>query len=117
MSVYKNIYETFNVSLITTNDNDEYVINYDILTLVFDKLRENEFIEMKRLHDNYYKKNMIFKTNKLKFEYYGVSHKNKLTSDIFNYKNWRFFYYTRLFDMNSHNDTIINDSCYHIFKE
>lgn len=111
MSIYKNIIETFDVSLITINDNDEYTINYDILTLIFDKLRENEYIEMKRLHDNYYKKNMIFKTNKLKYEYYGVSHKNNKTNDIFNYKNWRFYYYTRLFDMNSHNDTIINDAC------
>ena len=112
MNVYKDIYNTYNVSLISVNDCDEYVMNYDILTLVLDKLRENEYIEMKRLHDNYYKKNMILKTNKLKYEYYGVSHKNNNTSDIFNYKNWRFYYYTKLFDMNSHNDSIINDVCH-----
>lgn len=116
MSTYKKIYETFNVSLVSIDDNDEYKVNYDILILIFDKLRENEYIEMKKLHEEYYKKNMIFKTNKLKYEFYGISHKNKLTTDIFKYKNWRFYYYTRLLDMNSHNDTIINDSCISYIK-
>lgn len=110
MSIYKSIFELYEQPLVYLDENKTFIINYEILTLLFDKLKDNEYLEMKKLHDSYYKKTMISKTANFKYEFYGVFNKNKRNSDIFKHQNWRFFYYTRVFDMNPHTDTIINDA-------
>lgn len=111
VSAYKTLHETFQTDLVFHNsETNQYDINYTFLAFIFSKLLENEYSEMKQLHNNYFKKTMFCKTTQSKYEYFGICNKNNELANIFNDKNWRFSYYTKLFNMNSHFDTVINDS-------
>jgi 5'-3' exonuclease len=98
-----------NETIIYLNNQDRYVINWDMFTKLIEELMVYEDKEMKQLHSNYYNKSMIFKSHKMKLENYGVSYKNNVTKDMFESQNWRFYYYTHLADMNSYCDKTINN--------
>lgn len=108
---YLKILDNFNEPLILQNDNDKYIINFVTLTYLFDDLTTNEDSEMIRLHKQYHDKSMIFKSNKMRLENYGISHKDIDSKHIFENKNWRFYYYTHLFDMNQYSDNTIDKVC------
>lgn len=111
LNAYLNVLEKYNSPIVALNQNDKYEINFVTLTFVIEELYTHEDTEMLNLHKQYYDKTMIFKTNKVKLENYGVSHKEKTTENIFTTNNWRFNYYLQLFDMNIYRDTIITKSC------
>lgn len=97
-------------SIVSIDEKDTYVINFHLLTQILDTLAEKEDNEMKMLHDNYYKKNMIFNTNRTKYDNYGIYKKNLKLSAMINQSQWRSNYYQSLFDMNSHSDNTIHDA-------
>ena len=103
--------DNFHSPIIFRNDRDQFQINFITLAQLFETLYTDEDKEMLKLHKTYYDKSMIFKTNKLRLENYGVSHKNESTKQMFDTKNWRLQYYTLLFDMNIYNDNVINTVC------
>lgn len=97
----------FSMKIIFQNTSDKFEINYDILTRIMEELCKREDDEMKTIHKQYYDKNMIFKTNKLKLENYGLFNKDNSCKQIFKHNNWRFYYYYNLFDTNNYSDNII----------
>jgi 5'-3' exonuclease len=111
LNAYITILDNFHSPIIFRNDRDQFQINFITLAQLFETLYTDEDKEMLKLHKTYYDKSMIFKTNKLRLENYGVSHKNESTKQMFDTKNWRLQYYTLLFDMNIYNDNVINTVC------
>lgn len=111
LKTYQQVIQNYNNPIIFLNKNDKYEINFITLTFLIEALSKHEDVEMRELHKQYYDKSMIFKSNKIKLENYGISHKNNNTKNLFTNSNWRFDYYIHLFDMNIYNDTVINKSC------
>lgn len=111
LNAYIHILDNFHSPIVFQNDQDKFEINFITLTQLFEKLYSKEDDEMRNLHKKYYEKSMIFKTNKLRLENYGVSHKEDTTKHMFDTKNWRLQYYTHLFDMNIYYDNVINTAC------
>lgn len=111
MKTYQQVIENYNYPIIFLNKHDKYEINFITLTFLIEALSKHEDVEMKQLHKQYYDKTMIFKSNKIRFENYGISHKNNDMKNIFINSNWRFDYYIHLFDMNVHYDSVISTSC------
>jgi 5'-3' exonuclease len=111
LNAYRTVLEKFKTPLIQITEKDTYVIDFNTLTCIFEELFNDEDSEMKRLHNQYYEKSMIFKSHKLKLENYGVSHKEVKTKNMFDDTNWRMYYYSHLFDMNQYSDNIINKAC------
>ena len=101
-------------STLIKENGDVYEIDTIILKNLIEELAKYEDDEMKSLHKSYYDKSMIFKTNKMRLENYGISHKDTLSKEIFKQKNWRLHYYYNLFNTNQYNDNITNDvtKCY-----
>lgn len=91
-------------------ESEKCVINYDVVCLLMEDLMRFENSEFKRLHEQYYKKNMVFNSHKLAIENYGVKNKNTKLKNIFENNNWRMQYYTNLFDMSPYNDSTINNA-------
>lgn len=111
IKAYINVIESRNGSIIYVKEYDKYEIDISIFTSLVYELKNKEDIEMKDLHNNYYKKTMIFKNTKAKYENYGISFKNKKMKNMFVNSNWRTMYYVNLFDMNIHYDDTISKSC------
>lgn len=111
IKAYINVSERYHKPIIYVIEYDKYEIDISIFTSLIYELKSKEDIEMKELHNNYYKKTMIFKNTKAKYENYGVSFKNKRMKNVFDNTNWRPLYYTNLFDMNIHCDDTISKSC------
>lgn len=109
MQAYMNIKD--DDTIVFTNEKDSYEINFSVLGRLFEQLYKQEDVSLKNLHDNYYRKKMIFNEHKNKLENYGVHKKNQSLSNLFHYSNWRLYYYTILFDMHNTNNRIITDSC------
>lgn len=111
MKSYSQIYDQYGMRVVDYDSEiEKYVINYDVIGLLLEDLMRYENSECKRLHDQNYKKNMVFNSHKMAIENYGVNHKNMKLKSMFENNNWRLQYYTHLFDMNPHNDTTINDA-------
>lgn len=111
MTAYKQVVSTGCGPIVYREENDVYVLNMNTLSLLLNELKSMEDDECKKLHDKYHKKTMVLHTHKLKIENYGITHKNMSTKNMFVSSNWRFNYYTNLFDMNIYKDSVITDSC------
>ena len=112
LNAYTQALDSFCAPIVMQNDsNDKFEVNFVTLTKLVELLYRDEDREMSKLHKNYYDKSMVFKTNKLRLENYGVSHKEESTRRVFDNKNWRSHYYTQLFDMNLYYDNVISMAC------
>lgn len=97
--------------IISFNDKDRFEINFKVLCDLFEELNKDEDKNLKNIHDQYFRKKMIFHEHKTKIENYGVYKKNVSMMNIFENSNWRLQYYTKLFDKHQNNNSVITDAC------
>lgn len=93
-------------------DRPSYELNQTALLELLDMLMQNETSLYETAHEAYFRANpAVFKSERMRFENYGLCNKDERMRHMMSTPNWRKVYYTRLFDMSLRGDPTIARAC------